>query len=369
MEILVTGSEGFIGKNLIAQLNNEGFNHIQTYTKNDTVEDLEKYLCSCDFIFHLAGVNRPKNEEEFYSGNTDVTQVLINLLEKNNRKVPILISSSIQAELDNAYGDSKKKSEQIVFDYGQNNQVDVMVYRLPNVFGKWGKPNYNSVVATFCYNISRDIPLTVNDPSSKIALCYIDDVVKEFVNALKNKPNKEELYHSIPTVYDVTVGELVEKLTAFHANRSTLVMPSLKNHFDRDLYATYLSYLEEDDFSYHLKKNVDDRGWLAEFIKSEDNGQIFISVTKENITRGNHWHHTKVEKFLVIQGEGEIKFRELNGTNVHSYKVSGEELEVVDIPPGYTHSITNIGEKDLITLFWACEIFDQENPDTYYLEV
>ncbi|MFS7403587.1 NAD-dependent epimerase/dehydratase family protein [Carnobacterium maltaromaticum] len=369
MRILVTGADGFLGKNLIAQLKNEGFSNVQKYTLKHSLEDLEEFTKECDFVYHLAGVNRPKNEVEFYEGNTNLTEQLITSLEKNEKYIPVLVSSSVQAEYDNAYGDSKKKGENIIFNYSKNNNVEVMVYRLQNLFGKWSKPNYNSVVATFCYNISRGIPIKINDESSQMTLCYIDDVIKEFINALKNQPTKEGKYCRVPNEYKMTVGELAQKIKLLNENRETLVMPSLQKQFDRDLYATYLSYLDEENFSYKLKKNVDNRGWLAEFIKSKDNGQIFISTTKQGITRGNHWHHTKVEKFLVIQGTAMIKFRNINDTNVIEYQVNGKDLEVVDIPPGYTHSITNIEEEELITLFWACEIFDQGNPDTYYVEV
>lgn len=369
MKILVTGADGFLGRNLIAQLNNDGFSDIQKYTLNHTLEDLENFTSECDFVYHLAGVNRPKNDAEFYEGNTTLTEQLVSFLEKNKNYVPVLVSSSIQAERDNVYGDSKQKGEEIIFNYGSTNNVEVMVYRLQNLFGKWSRPNYNSVVATFCHNISRDIPIQINDKAAEMTLCYIDDVVMEFINALKNSPTKKSNFCSVPVDYTITVGELAEKITLFNENRKTLIMPSLKSQFDRDLYATYLSYLAEDNFSYRLKKNVDDRGWLAEFIKSEDNGQIFISTTKPGITRGNHWHHTKVEKFLVIQGDAVIKFRNINDNHVIEYKVSGADLEVVDIPAGYTHSITNCGEEDIITLFWACEIFDQGHPDTYYVEV
>ncbi|MFS7431284.1 NAD-dependent epimerase/dehydratase family protein [Carnobacterium maltaromaticum] len=369
MKILVTGANGFIAKNLISQLNNEGFENIQKYTLENSIDDLSKFCEECDFVFHLAGVNRPESESEFFEGNVTFTEKLIQLLEQNRNYVPIILSSSIQAELNNPYGKSKLQAEQSIFNYGKRNNVKAMVYRLKNVFGKWSRPNYNSVVATFCYNVSRNIPITINNEAAKMRLSYVDDVVKEFIYVMKNEPRKNGEFCIIPTEYEITVGELAIKIKAFNENRETLVMPSLKNQFDRDLYATYLSYLAEDNFSYKLKKNIDNRGWLAEFIKSEDNGQIFISTTKPGVTRGNHWHHTKVEKFLVIQGNALIKFRDINTKNVIEYVIEGENLEVIDIPAGYTHSITNIGTEDIITLFWACEIFDQNNPDTYYVEV
>lgn len=369
MKILVTGGNGFLGSNLRAQLQNEGFENVMNYTVDQSLADLDNYTKECDFVFHLAGVNRPKTEKEFYEGNTNLTEQLVKFLEKNNNLVPILLSSSVQAEQDNPYGDSKKLSEQAIFEYGQRNNVEVLVYRLKNLYGKWSRPNYNSVVATFCYNISRNLPIQLNNPEAELTLSYIDDVVQEFVRSMKNSPSREGRFCMVPQEVTLTLQALADKLVGFKENRQTLIMPSLKAKVDRNLYATYLSYLAEDDFSYQLKKNSDDRGWLAEFIKSEDNGQIFISTTKPGVTRGNHWHHTKVEKFLVIQGEAMISFRHIFSDKVIDYPVKGEDLEVVDIPAGYTHSITNTGKEDIITLFWACELFDQDNPDTYYVEV
>lgn len=369
MKILVTGAEGFLGKNLIAQLTNEGFENILSFTKENSMTELESFVAEADFIYHLAGINRPKVEDEFREGNTELTGKLVEFIEKTGKAIPVVLSSSVQAELDNPYGISKRGAEQELAKYSERTGANVMIYRLKNLFGKWSRPNYNSVVATFCYNVSRDLPIEVRDEHAPLELCYVEDVIFEFVRALKSGPTMEGEFCIVPVSYKLTLGELANKIRQFKANRETLVMPSLKEQFDRDLYATYLSYLEEDNFSYLLKKNVDNRGWLAEFIKSEDNGQIFISTTKPGITRGNHWHHTKVEKFLVISGSGVIQFRNINDDKVIDYPVSGEDLEVVDIPAGYTHSITNTGDTEMMTLFWACEIFDQEHPDTYYLEV
>lgn len=366
MQLLVTGSEGFLGKNLLAQLKNEGFNDIKTHNSSNTDKELESSVKSADFIFHLAGVNRTQNTDDFYKGNGTLTKEIVAILEKNNLKTPILLSSSIQAGLENDYGKSKKEAETTVFEYSNNTGTKVHVYRLKNLFGKWSKPNYNSVVATFCYNLSRNIPLQVNDPSAELDLCYVDDVIASFLSSLKDDSKREGKYSIVKTSYQITLGKLSEKLQDFHDNRETLVMPSLKEQFDRDLYATYLSYLPENEFSYFLKKNTDDRGWLSEFIKSKDNGQIFISTTKPGITRGNHWHNTKVEKFLVIRGSGRLQFRNVNNDEIIEYFVDGEKPEVVDIPAGYTHNISNVGTNEMITLFWASEIFDQKKPDTYY---
>lgn len=368
MRILVTGAHGFIGRNLVAQLKNDGYQDIDTFTLDNSLDDLKKSLTKADFIFHLAGVNRPKDTAEFYAGNTDLTEQIIDLLEQSKHAVPILLSSSIQAALDNDYGKSKHGAELAVLDYGKQMDVPVYVYRLKNLFGKWCRPNYNSVTATFAYNISHELPIQVNDPTTKLDLCYIDDVVNSFIGTLKNGYSlaEGEQYCSVPTDYETTLGELAKKLQEFHDSRQSLIMPSLAEQFDRDLYATYLSYLAEDNFSYFLKKNEDNRGWLAEFIKSKELGQIFVSTTKPGITRGNHWHHTKVEKFLVVQGNGQIEFRQVGSHKVLKYQVSGDAPEVVDIPAGYVHNISNIGTTTMVTIFWACEIFDSEKPDTYY---
>jgi UDP-2-acetamido-2,6-beta-L-arabino-hexul-4-ose reductase len=369
MKILVTGAKGFVGKNLIFQLRNKGYADIYEFDKDTDKYLLDEYTKECEFVFHLAGINRPKDEKEFMESNFGFTSELIELLKKHNNKAPVLITSSIQAEKDNPYGISKKAGEELLFNYSKEMGVKTFVYRLPNIFGKWCKPNYNSVVATFCNNISKDLDIRINDRNIVLTLCYIDDVLVEFLKAINGDETREEDFCYVPVTYKIKLGELVDKLYAFRKNRDTLVMPSLESEFDKALYGTYLSYLNEDNFSYKLKKNIDHRGWLAEFIKSVSMGQIFISKTKPGITRGNHWHHTKVEKFLVLQGEAIIKFRKIDTDKVIEYKVNGEIPEVVDIPTGYTHSIANIGIEDVITLFWSCEIFNQEKMDTYWLEV
>jgi UDP-2-acetamido-2,6-beta-L-arabino-hexul-4-ose reductase len=369
MNILVTGSKGFIGRNLIAELKNRGFTNIFEISRESDKSLLNKYAKECDFIFHLAGVNRPINDSEFIKGNLDFTAELLTALEKHNNKSPILFTSSIHALQDSNYGRSKRAAEDLLFSYKEKINAQVLVYRLSNVFGKWCKPNYNSVVATFCHNIARGLEIKINNPDSVLALSYIDEVIDEFVRAIDGEGTKDGLFYKVPSVYSISLGELSEKLYAFHNNRNSLVMPSLESDLDKALYATYLSYLEDNDFSYKLNKRTDNRGWLAEFIKSEGMGQIFISKSKPGVIRGNHWHHTKVEKFLVIQGQAIIKFKKIDLDEIIEYKVNGEIPEVVDIPAGYAHSIENIGEDDLITLFWASEIFDPERPDTYFLEV
>lgn len=369
MKILVTGANGFVGKNLVAELKNKGYKDIFEVTRETDPSILENYIPKCDFVFHLAGVNRPNEEQEFIQGNNIFTLKLLELLKKHQNQSPILFTSSIQALQDNPYGKSKKTCEDILFTHSKETGAKVLIYRLPNLFGKWCRPNYNSVIATFCHNIINDLKIQMNNPNIELTLGYIDDVLDEFLQALIGKESKKGDFCTITKTYKVKLGEIAEKLHSFKKSRDSLIMPSLEKELDRILYSTFLSYLEEDNFSYKLKKNTDHRGWLAEFIKSEETGQIFISKTKPGVTRGNHWHHTKVEKFLVIQGHAVIRFRKINSPKILEYHVNGESLEVVDIPVGYTHSIENIGEEDVITLFWACEIFDPEKPDTYYVEV
>ena len=370
MKILVTGANGFVGKNLIAELMNRGYKDIFKFNRDNDFMLLDSYTKECDFVFHLAGVNRPKEEHEFMDGNYELTGKLLGLLKKHDNKSPILLTSSIQAELNNPYGRSKRAAENLLSFYSKETSTKAYIYRLPNLFGKWCRPNYNSVVATFCHNIARNTNIEIHNRETNLILCYIDDVIAEFIRALEGKPTiNEEGFCVVEKSYKITVGEVAEKLYSFKSNRESLIMPSLKKDLDRALYSTLLSYLEEDNFSYKLKKNVDNRGWLDEFIKSKETGQIFISKTKPGITRGNHWHHTKVEKFLVIQGEAIIKFRKIDSEKILEYKVNGEMPEVVDIPVGYTHSIKNTGNEDVITLFWACEIFNPEKPDTYFVEV
>lgn len=369
--VLVTGSDGFIGRNLCSRLEIEKDVKILRFNKTNTKKDLETYLKKSDFIFHLAGANRPKDEKEFDTVNRGLTENIIDLLEKNNKKTPILMTSSIQAELDNPYGKSKKAAEDALLKFSKLKKTPLYIYRLPNVFGKWCKPNYNSVVATFCYNISHNLPITISDPKNEVNLVYIDEVISDFIKAFngKTKPHKDG-YCYIPRSFKITIQELKDNIESFRSSRTTLVIPNHDDDFIRYLYATYTSYLAENDFSYKLNTNIDDRGWLAEFIKSNQFGQIFISKTKPGITRGNHWHHTKIEKFLVVDGTAMIRFRKINDSKkIISYTVTGNDLTVLDIPAGHTHSIINIGNTDLTTIFWADEIFNKDSPDTYFEEV
>lgn len=365
-KILITGANGFIGKNLTAHLLQSGYTNLYLYDKISTEQDLNRFCLDCDFVFHLAGVNRPTDTKDFYEGNTDFSKVLLDTLEKNNNHCPVVVTSSVQAALQNDYGKSKKLGEDLFFRSEHNPAI---IFRLYGVFGKWSKPNYNTVVATFCYNAAHGLPLQVNDPSYELTLCYIDDILAEFTCILENPEEFETGFYQIGTLHQTTLGNLAKTISGFAQNRSTLIMPSMSTLFEKRLYGTYLSYLERDEFSYHLTKNEDNRGWLAEFIKSESFGQIFISTSKPGVVRGNHWHHTKVEKFFVISGKAEIVFRNVSEREKYVYTVDGDNPVVVDIPVGYTHYIKNIGEEDLITLFWSNQLFDKENPDTYYNEV
>ncbi len=369
MKILVTGAKGFIGKNLIAELRNREYDDIFDFDKDTDLKLLDEYCKHSDFVFHLAGVNRPKEQSEFMEGNFGFTTVLLDTLKKYDNKCPIMISSSIQAELNNPYGESKKAGENLLLDYSKETGSKVLIYRFPNVFGKWCRPNYNSAVATFCHNIAQDMPIKVNDPSVLMNLVYIDDVVEELINALENKENRDGEFCTVPVEHKVALGEIVELIESFKNSREDRSIPDMSDAFTKKLYSTYLSYLPEDKFSYELKMNIDNRGSFTEFIKTPDRGQVSVNISKAGITKGNHWHHTKNEKFLVVSGEGVIRFRKINSEETIEYFVSGDKMEAVDIPTGYTHNIENLGNSDMVTIMWANEAFDPSKPDTYYLEV
>jgi len=369
MKILVTGAKGFVGKNLVWELKNKGFPNIFEYDIDTDPKKLDEYTASCDFVFHLAGVNRPENEEEFMKGNFGFTTVLLDSLIKNENKAPVLITSSIHAEKDNAYGLSKRAGEDAIFEYGQNQGVKVLVYRLQNLFGKWCRPNYNSAVATFCHNIANDLPITINDENTIVPLVYIDDLMAEFLRALDGNENRGKKFCSVSPFYKVSLGRIVSLLRFYKESRKSLELADMDDEFSMKLYSTYLSYLSKKDFSYELDMKSDERGFFAEFLKTPERGQVSVNVSKPGITKGNHWHHTKNEKFLVVSGAGKILFRNINEDEIIEYDVSGEKMEVIDVPPGYTHSIVNTGETDLVTVIWVNEVFDSEKPDTYYLEV
>ncbi|WP_201319215.1 capsular polysaccharide biosynthesis protein CapF [Paenibacillus sp. EPM92] len=369
MKILVTGAKGFIGKNLIAELRNRNYNDILEYGKETDPSLLDKYCKEADFVFHLAGVNRPREQSEFMDGNYGFTSTLLDTLKKYQNTCPVMISSSIQAELDNPYGMSKKAGEDLLFEYSKETGAKAIVYRFPNVFGKWCKPNYNSAVATFCHNIAHELPITVNDPNVAMKLVYIDDVVQELINALSGNEHSVGDYCEVPVVHTITLGEIVDLIYSFKKSREERSIPDMSNEFTKKLYSTYLSHLPENQFSYALKMNVDQRGSFTEFIKTQNRGQVSVNISRPGITKGNHWHHTKNEKFLVVSGKGVIRFRKIDADEVIEYFVSGDKLEVVDIPTGYTHNIQNLGDTDMVTIMWANEYFDPEKPDTYYLEV
>ena len=389
-KILVTGSNGFVGKNTVVALKEAKKYEVLTIDRNNTEEELQKAVLESDFIVHLAGVNRPKDTKEFYEGNGGLTEKIVGFLREENKNTPILITSSTHAVLDNDYGKSKKQSEDALIKYSDECGAKVYIFRLPNLFGKWCRPNYNSAVATFCHNIAHDLDVWINDPAIELNLVYIDDVVASIIDVIEDEnivklSNLDEevavtttgassiqidkYYYEVTTVYKRTLGNIVDSLKMFRNMRNSLLIPDLSDGFNKALYSTYLTYLEEDDFSYYLDKKEDNRGWLAELVKSEQFGQMFVSKTHPGITRGNHWHHTKTEKFIVIQGQAAIRFRKLDEDKVIEYIVDGEKPQVLDIPPGYTHSIENIGQDEVITLFWSNEMFNPEKPDTYFLEV
>jgi UDP-2-acetamido-2,6-beta-L-arabino-hexul-4-ose reductase len=369
MNILITGANGFIARNLIAELKNHGYTNIFEYTKDTDSKLLSEYCRKADFVYHLAGVNRPKNNKEFMKENYGFTEQLLDQLKKHGNNCPVMLSSSIQAKLSNPYGLSKKAGEDLLLDYEEKTGAKIFIYRYPNVFGKWCKPNYNSAIATFCYNIARELPITVNDRNVTMNLLYIDDLVDDLINVLNNEVTVNGGFCEIPVNYTATLGEIVDLIYSFKESRDNLGVPDMSEPFTKKLYSTYLSYLPEDKFSYDLNMNTDHRGSFTEFIKTLDRGQVSVNISKPGITKGNHWHHTKTEKFLVVSGNGVIRFKKIDTDNVIEYYVSGDKLEVVDIPPGYTHNIENLGDTDMVTIMWANEFLDLDRPDTYYLEV
>lgn len=368
MKVLVTGAKGFIGKNLITELERREGIIVLPFDIDTPVELLEEYCRDCDFVYNLAGVNRPENVEEFMEGNFGFATTLVETLKKHGNKCPIMNSSSIQAALDNPYGQSKKAGEDMLFAYGKETGTPIYIYRFPNVFGKWCRPNYNSAVATFCHNIAHDLPIQVNNRDTVMHLVYIDDVVEELLKALNGTPHlNEDGYCYVPVEHEITLGGIVDLLYCFKDSRGNLMVPDMtENGIAKKLYSTYLSYLPEDGFSYPLKMNVDARGSFTEILRSVDRGQVSINISKPGITKGNHWHHTKNEKFVVVSGKGLIQFRKIGTDEIIEYHVSGDKLEVVDIPTGYTHNIINEGDTDMVTLMWCNECFNPERPDTIY---
>ncbi|MGD9716739.1 MAG: NAD-dependent epimerase/dehydratase family protein [Sulfuricurvum sp.] len=369
MRVLVTGSRGFIAKNLIERLGRMEGTEIDTYDRDDVPESLADKVSKADFVFHLAGINRPENPSEFYAGNRDLTKTVADAAVQSGRAIPILITSSTQAERDNDYGKSKLEGEAVLEKYAQEHGATVYIYRLPNVFGKWSRPNYNTVIATWCHNITRNLPIQISDPSAEVTLVYIDDVVEHFVRHLDENGRNGVIRGDVSPLYRKTLAEIHDLLIAFRESRENLLIPKVGRGFERALYATYLSFLPTDHFSYPLAGHQDERGTFYEFIKFADNGQVSISTTAPGITRGNHYHNTKNEKFLVIKGQASIKLRQIHGDDVIEYRVSDRKMEVVEMIPGYTHDITNTGDTEMVLLLWANELFDRDNPDTYFLKV
>ena len=399
MNILVTGAKGFVGRNLVANLKNIKENKNRThpnihideifeYDIDSTFEELDEFCNRADFVFNIAGVNRPQNSGEFYNGNCDFVSKLLNGLKKYNNKCPVMLSSSIQASLvgryaGSDYGKSKKAGEDLFFDYSKNNDSKVYVYRFPNIFGKWCRPNYNSAVATFCNNIANDLPIQVNDRNTELELVYIDDLVNELINLLENKsnmcnydgvtpiPTENGLYAYVPTTYIVTLGEIVDLLERFKAQPTTLIIPEIENNsFAKKLYSTYLSYLPKNKISFPLKMNVDNRGSFTELVKTVSGGQVSVNISKPGMKKGMHWHNTKWEFFIVVSGKALIQERNLFSNEVISFYVSGDKIEAIHMLPGYVHMIENVSDTDdLITVMWANESFDPNNPDTFFEEV
>ncbi|MBQ3306680.1 MAG: capsular polysaccharide biosynthesis protein CapF [Bacilli bacterium] len=368
MKVLVTGSNGFVGKNLRSELSLYEDVEVLCFDKDSTEEELDKYTKECDFVFHLAGVNRPQDPKEFMEGNFGFTSTLLDKLKEHKNKAPIMISSSIQAELDNDYGKSKKAGEDLIFQYGKENNVKVYVYRFPNVFGKWCRPNYNSVIATWCYNISHNIEIQVNDPSKELTLVYIDDVCEEIVKCLEDRPTKDEEYCKVPITYTKTLGEISSLIRSFKENDRGIMVPATGDEFTKDLYATYISYVPLEEMVVNLEEHRDNRGVFCELVRTKDAGQVSVSTTNPNIVRGGHYHHTKMERFIVIKGKAKIEFEHVLTHEKYEFEVSGEKLQYVTIPVGYQHSINNIGDDEMILILWANELFDPNIPDTFVME-
>ena len=369
MKILITGAEGFIGRNLIAALRARGFHDLLKYDADTPIEFLEHYCEDCEFVFHLAGVNRPKKQEEFMQGNFGFTDTLLRMLIRYKNRCPVMFASSTQAALPNLYGRSKKAGEELLDQYARETGAKVYVFRLPNVFGKWSRPNYNSAIATFCYNVSHDLPITVNDESTVLNLAYIDDVAEALCDLIEDKAVIEGPHCVVPVVHTATLGDIAGRIRSFRAIRETNTLPDMSDALTRKLYATYLSFLPMMEFSYPLEMHEDERGSFTEFLRSASGGQVSVNVSRPGVAKGNHWHHTKAEKFLVVSGSGVIKFRRLDMDEVIEYPVSAKNFSVVDIPVGYTHSIENTGKTDMVTLMWSSECFDPEHPDTIAEEV
>lgn len=388
MHVLITGANGFVGKNLMQRLfairdcmdktrPDLQINEIFLCTRETSPEALAGFCARADFVVHLAGVNRPRNAEEFAAGNTGFTRMLLELLRKNGNRCPVLLASSIQASLTgryagSAYGQSKKAAEELLLSYSRETGADGLIYRLPNLFGKWCRPNYNSVVATFCHNIARELPITVSDPAAELELVYIDDLVDELLNAMEGRPHRSEgTYCRVPVSHRVTLGEIVRLLHSFHDQPRTLLLPEIPaGSFAKKLYSTYLSDLPPEKIAFPLKMNVDERGSFTELLKTASCGQISVNITKPGVTKGQHWHNSKWEQFIVVHGHGLIQERNINTGETVEFEVSGDKIEVVYMIPGWTHNIINLSDaEDLVTVMTCNEVFDPNRPDTFFEKV
>ena len=411
MKILVTGAAGFVGRNLVENLKNfrDGKNRtrptlrideIYEYTRESSPEDLDRYCADCDFVFNLAGVNRPKDPAEFREGNFGFASRLLEALKKQGNRCPVMLSSSLQATLagrfgKSEYGLSKKAGEELFFDYAAGTGAEVLVYRFPNLAGKWVRPNYNSAVGTFCHNIAHDLPITVNDPSVELELLFIDDLLEEMYDALEGHPHRAEYpaagekldgtvydgltpreckngrYCYVPVTHRATLGRIAELLHLFHDQPETLIMPAIpKGSFEKKLYSMYLSYLPKEKVTFDLKMNCDERGSFTELLKTPDHGQFSVNISKPGITKGQHWHNSKWEFFIVVSGHGLIQERKIGTDEVMEFEVSGEKIQAVHMLPGYTHNIINLSDtENLVTLMWANELFDPQHPDTFFEKV
>lgn len=368
MKVLITGANGFVGQNLIAHLGERDDIDVVRFTRDDDLSSLPGLVAQVEFIFHLAGVNRPVDPQEFNTGNTDLTGALCNAVISSGRRVPVLYTSSSQAELDNPYGSSKRGAEELLLTLQSSANVPVYLFRLPNVFGKWARPNYNSAVATFCNNIARDIPIKINDPQAMINLVYIDDVVTRFIQVMDGTVSTQGFVNVEPQ-YSISVGGLVEQLSAFRDSRTNMISERVGTGLVRALYSTYLSYLPPERFTYKVPKYEDPRGMFVEMLKTPDAGQFSFFTAHPGITRGGHYHHSKTEKFLVIKGHACFRFRHIVSGEFYELFTTGEEPEIVETVPGWTHDVTNVGDSELIVMLWANEIFDREHPDTFSMAV
>lgn len=364
MKVLITGADGFVGKNLVAHLSERKDVEVLRFTRGHDVALLPALMREVDFVFHLAGVNRPQDPQEFQRGNTDLTQALCEAVKASGKPVPVLYTSSSQAEQDNPYGSSKRGAEEALLELADKHGSAVHLFRLPNVFGKWARPNYNSAVATFCHNIARDLPIQINDPQARISLVYIDDVVAHFIAVMDGRLSSEP-FVSIDPQYSIAVGELAEQLYTFRDSRKSLVTEPVGAGLVRALYSTYLSYLPPERFTYEVPKYGDPRGVFVEMLKTKDSGQFSYFTAHPGITRGGHYHHSKTEKFLVIKGKACFRFRHIVSGEFYELFTAGEQPEIVETVPGWTHDITNVGDDEMIVMLWANEIFDRERPDTY----